>query len=509
MKLTYIYPPLFKPFLPMATRLITCNLLRDKRLQAEFSDIPIRTYTSGIHEKLYSEFVANIEGLFHPNVVRFLNQKYILYNIFYVLMSHGYYDDYLPADIESDYAMVTVINYCDLIMVKKLLKKGKKVMLGGPLVNIGLTPPFIRTVLYHMDVKEDLLNTNLIVVSGNIDLSTDLYQLLKDWKDAVIDNNNYGTLFQCGSDFLHGFYDESETIPVHFGFHNRCWYAKCRFCTYKLLPKADFLNAADEKTIIEYFHRLLKKFNSNQIRFIDSYFRIKDSSVTNILEAIKQYHITVYTGILLLKNREYIDFLNKYVNVLLIGLESTSDFSLKRVNKGYTYKDILEAFEFIRLYLNRNIYLELSIILDLPAKDTEDVKNNYRNIAQLQEFLLSEGFKVGIHLNILSVHPNMELLYEKDPCLKISTDQDDFRMSSGKNYLIYLLRQAGMDKPSLLPDGPVIIDEQCWRGAKYGYLSSKGAVMRYDINGNILPSDLLLMEEGVMDQILKKRSKKS
>ena len=40
MKLTYIYPPLFTPYYPIATRMITGNLQRNEKLDVTFSEIP-------------------------------------------------------------------------------------------------------------------------------------------------------------------------------------------------------------------------------------------------------------------------------------------------------------------------------------------------------------------------------------------------------------------------------------------------------------------------------------
>ncbi len=61
MKITYIYPPLFKPFYPMATRIITENLLRNKNLEVTFSDIPVTTYASNTADRLYDDIMSKVE----------------------------------------------------------------------------------------------------------------------------------------------------------------------------------------------------------------------------------------------------------------------------------------------------------------------------------------------------------------------------------------------------------------------------------------------------------------
>ena len=197
--------------------------------------------------------MAKADTSFSHNERLFLGQQFTVNIIFYVLMSHGYFDEHLPLDIDSDYAVVTIINYCDLILVRRLLDAKKKVMVGGPLVNIGLSAQFIRKILEKMGVDGKALTDNLIVVSGTIDLSTDLRQIMRSWHDTTITQNDYGSIFDCERDFLHQFYDGSNVIPVHFGFNNMCWYGRCKFCTYKKLPVMDFISGIEDLKIKKFF----------------------------------------------------------------------------------------------------------------------------------------------------------------------------------------------------------------------------------------------------------------
>jgi radical SAM superfamily enzyme len=133
-----------------------------------------------------------------------------------------------------------------------------------------------------------------------------------------------------------------------------------------------------------------------------------------------------------LKDKNYIEFINQYVNCLLIGLESTSDFTLKHVSKGYRYRDIELAVDNMIQYLDRSIFLEISVILDLPYRDAQDVRDNYRRVATLKDRLDEAGFRVAVHMNILSVFPNLELLYAEDAMLKRSFDSKDIASSTGR-----------------------------------------------------------------------------
>ncbi|MBT3259910.1 MAG: hypothetical protein HN366_26130, partial [Deltaproteobacteria bacterium] len=417
------------------------------------------------------------------------------------------YDAFIQEDFEAEHIIFTCINFCDLLIVRNLLENGKKVILGGPLVNIGLSPVFFRQFLFNMGVEKSSLRDNLIIISGNVDLTTDLYQIIKNWKDDRIIENDYRSVYECRRDFLTPHYQGKAEIPVHLGFNNWCWYGKCKFCTYKELPRMDFLKDLEVQSAVEAIHGIMQGFNSRHIRFIDSYYRPHSPVVQEILQQISEYHITIFTGITLLKDKKYIEFINKYVNCLLIGLESTSDFTLEHVTKGYLYRDIEQAVENIIQYLDRSIFLEISVILDLPYRDADDIRDNYRRIAILKDRLDEAGFRVAVHMNILSVFPNLELLYTEDAMLKRSFDSNDMASSTGKNYLIHVLKESGMNQPSQLPSGTVLLDENNAYGLRYGYISSNVPVVRHDVNGKILLSDLEIMEEDVMKRILLRKSR--
>jgi hypothetical protein len=66
-----------------------------------------------------------------------------------------------------------------------------------------------------------------------------------------------------------------------------------------------------------------------------------------------------------------------------------------------------------------------------------------------------------------------------------------------------------MDKALQLPSDCVIRDEENAHNLLYGYISSDVPVVRYDVNGNVLPSDLALMDEAVMKEILTRKSRRS
>jgi hypothetical protein len=270
----------------------------------------------------------------------------------------------------------------------------------------------------------------------------------------------------------------------------------------------NFLEDLDGEPVARHIRRLMERFESKELRFIDSYFHADNPRTRAILDQIRDYTVTVYSGIMLLKNVNYIQFINRYVKCLLIGLESASDFTLSHIDKGYLRADIDAAVDRMIQHLDREVFLEISIILDLPARDREDVADNYEYIARMKERLEGEGFRVGIHMNILSLMPNMEMLFGRSSLFEASENVKDLEQSSTKNFMVGWLKAAGMDNPSLLPTRSVLVDRESPKGLEYGYISSDVPLLRRDVNGNVLPSDLLLMEEKVMERILERRTKR-
>jgi hypothetical protein len=65
-----------------------------------------------------------------------------------------------------------------------------------------------------------------------------------------------------------------------------------------------------------------------------------------------------------------------------------------------------------------------------------------------------------------------------------------------------------MDAPLLLPSDELIVDRENPAGLDYGFLSSDLPVIRYDVKGRILPSDLNILDEEVIKALLKRKSKR-
>ncbi len=94
------------------------------------------------------------------------------------------------------------------------------------------------------------------------------------------------------------------------------------------------------------------------------------------------------------------------------------------------------------------------------------------------------------------------MLHTKEGLLGSSDNQSDMNLSSGKNFIIDILRQCGMDRSLQLPSDCVLRDEQNRHNLLYGYISSDVPIVSHDVDGHVLPSDLELMDETLMKEIL-------
>ena len=101
------------------------------------------------------------------------------------------------------------------------------------------------------------------------------------------------------------------------------------------------------------------------------------------------------------------------------------------------------------------------------------------------------------------------MLHSKEGLLRSSDNQSDMDISTGKNYIINILRKCGMDRPLQLPSNYVLRDDKNAHNLLYGYISSNVPIVRHAVHGNVLPSDLELMDETVMKKILTRKSHRS
>jgi len=83
-------------------------------------------------------------------------------------------------------------------------------------------------------------------------------------------------------------------------------------------------------------------------------------------------------------NQETVDLLNSYTKkyhiVLEIGIESTKNSTLKRINRGHTYEETIKAFELTK---NTDLHIGAHLIIGLPNETEEDILQHAKTISKL------------------------------------------------------------------------------------------------------------------------------
>jgi len=482
------------PFLnkfPMSNRIITETLTREDRFDVKFNptNISNKLRTDTYIKEHKSEYMKLMQG----------NMKYEFDNwinfLGISLRSFKFIDETVDS-LTQDYVLYTSRfgSVFDFYPIKKILEKGFRVILGGQITTIR-TAKEIRKYMKQIGCKRKHLK-NLAIISGYIDLTTDLYKIITDFKDMKITDNDFTTFWQCENDYMQKYLGVLQRMPsanvklntrewgdtqVFTIFDNRCWWGKCRFCFMPSLDKHNFISGVDAETIANNLIRTCEKYQTNNLYITNDYFRFttENEKVLDILieNGIK---IGVYGGVLLLKDKAYIEKLNKYVSYLMIGLESCDDFALKYIDKGYTYGDIYEAFDNVIKHCKRSLYISPCIINDLPYQSETDVIESYTRIGDLQNRMTEAGFIFHIKTRLLNIGwPNTEQMIDNKH-LKIAKPKSS--NMSGNHLMWKYFEELGIFDHSL-----------------YKFISSP--LERYDSNGKVMKSDMFIVPKDIYKNI--------
>lgn len=335
---------------------------------------------------------------------------------------------------ETEIVLHSCHSISDLAEIHEFLKSGHKVVMGGPFCFI-FDGKETRSKLKEMgEVNTD----NLLVVKGYISRDTDLYTIIKEWKDIEVDED-ITSIWECEEDCLLPYSEKFglKDLCAVYVMDSKCSHGKCRYCSYRKLNKMK--HRIDIDVVANHINTMAKKYESDKVFLADNTFNFTKDNL-RLLEKINHNEVMVFSTVNKLKQRDTIEYMNKYINRITVGLESFVDFSLKYVNKGYGSNDVLEAIKNIVKYMKRDMILYLNIIINLPVSSIDEIYFQYRMLRKVNELLLSEGFTVEWHIYNLFIGFNHEMVDDK---------------------YIKIIRRKGK--------------EICWR--------------RFDKDGNMLPDD--------------------
>jgi len=474
-------------FLSSATRILCNNLLMDDRLNVRFNPASLTTDAYTVQYLVNHLKTHEIPSLMKASTeLWFIPARLILTTCKFI--------DKIIDTIQYDTVLYSAhVGVYDYIPIKRLLERGFKVVMGGPTTIIS-DPELIRLRLNGLGCTWKMLD-NLIIVRGYVDLTTDLYSIIKEWKDTTIKDNDFRTIWDCSTDPFQkhfgilkrlmqdypggGFNSESMLNVVVL--RNFCVWGKCSFCHYPFVTNNNYIKAVSPERVAGNILRTCRLYGTNNVFISDGCFIFNDE-VEKILQILNDndLYISMLIRIPYLKNTKIIDKINKYINMVDVGIESFNDFTLDYINKGYKKADIFEAFVNTKKYMNPDIRLNPYLIMDLPYESRDAITKNYSLAVDLQVEMQSYGFEFKYTPNLLEITWDTQDRLIDNRYIKRTTNK-----SQGRHIAFEFMEEMGIINPD-----------------EYEYLAIP--FERYDMFGNKLESDLYQIPESYTDMFCSK-----
>lgn len=473
-------------FLASSTRILCSNLLKDDRLDVRFN--PASLTTDAYTVKYLIDHMNSIEM---PSLIKAATELWFI-PARLILTTYKFIDKIIDT-IQNDIVLYSAhVGIYDYYPIKRLLERGFKVVVGGPTATM-VDNDRIRLRLSGLGCTMKQLD-NLIIVKGYVDLTTDLYSIIKEWKDTTIQTNDFSTIWDCVDDPFQKYFDITKRLLKDYPgsnfnsdltlnvvvFRNFCHWGRCSFCHYPFMNKNNYLQGTTPEHVANNIIETCKLYETNNVFLSDGCFIFNDE-VERILDILVNNNIklSMLIRIPFLKNKKVIDKINKYVRMLDIGIESFDDYALSTINKGYKQKDIFEAFDMIAKHMNPQIRLNPYLIYDLPYKTRDDIIENYNMAITLKTRMESMGFQCKYTPNLL------EITWDTQDRMFNKSIQCETENSQGRHIAFQFMEQIGLIKPD-----------------EYVYLAKP--FQRYDICGKKLESDLYIIPESYTDMFCSK-----
>ena len=413
---------------PTATRVLT-TVLENQGFSIDFFDASLLCYSKAISEfrKVNMELDSS-HAVLTNNAVGGATSNFSRFPHFYV--GAGMLDDFIVDSIKTDTVFYSAPFAQDFRLLKLLLDKGKRIMLGGTVTLIyGIDS--IRNSLRALGMTEKQ-EKNLCIVQGYVDQSTSIRGIYNKWEDYVIQENDLNSIWDCKEDWTlknKKIYERLFNTNLGIVMDTSCWWGKCKYCTFPCVPVTDFTKGMSDDEVVEKICALGDMYDSRNIYFFDSYMKATKRN-RYIMYELKDrgYKLSIYSGMHLLSER-YIKFLNQAEIDPFIGLEHIDNKTLKAIDKGYNLNDIDKAFNNMILYMSKKVRPVICIMADLPiVADSRDeaigiIKENYKYIMDQKRRFEKEGFIFQPDLKSLR-HLPMNTLVTEDGLIREARDYE-------------------------------------------------------------------------------------
>ena len=374
---------------PPATRYLTASLRHDPGLQVEESAAPVEIFVDSFraHRRLVRGRPAE------STLEAYSRQPMLLCP--HLDVAAGRYDRKIVEAAPAETVLLSALTVFDLYVARVLLNAGKRVALGGNLTTLYSTAR-LRSLLAGLGCDAGRLERDLVVLSGLVTPATRLSPLLEAWKDAPIPLADPASMFGPVEDVLLPHAPLVQAISgrsmIALPLSTGCWWGACEFCTVRNQPSVDLAAGVEPSHVVAHLHALAAAYDCRDLVLTDNYLRLTDP-VKAVLRARGDLKVTVYSGVRLLADPEFVEALDPLVDGLRIGVESGSDFALGQARKGFTFAETERAIQNLAERFDPAKKLSLLIVFDLPHESVDDVRRGYERLCALKTRLADAGFR--------------------------------------------------------------------------------------------------------------------
>ncbi len=136
-------------------------------------------------------------------------------------------------------------------------------------------------------------------------------------------------------------------------------------------------------------------------------------------------------------SKEIINYLSalseKYFISLELGVESTINRTLKKVNRCHTYEETKITYELCK---NKGFHLGAHLILGLPGESKEELLNHAIEISKLP-------------IDTLKLH-HLQIVRQSIMAFQYKQNQEDFSLFTSKNYIDFITDFIGLLRPDII-----------------------------------------------------------
>ncbi len=247
---------------------------------------------------------------------------------------------------------------------------------------------------------------------------------------------------------------------------------QCTFCSGRKMHggRVRYRPAAD---VIEEIEFLVRNYGVKHISFYDDALVLNNKRIVELCETLLEQQLgitwggftradSVDKGILSLMKASGCTY-------LACGVESGSDYILKKIKKGYTRSQAIEGIQLIK---SAGIATAINIIVGFPFEREQDIKDSITLIKQLQ---------VPTNVNTFTPYPGSELFAEcqRLGVIEHSVDWATISQHSGYNNFVHEISPDLYKR--LLSDIVMVSDNITEKAIRRN--TSKGAILFQELKG--------------------------